>query len=153
MLFRSPYEAGYFFSMAVATVDALKADKYTPEQWQAVRDLFLNSIPGWTSRGVPQIVKPALEVWTNKNFLSGAPIESLRLQNMDITERANANTTEFAKMLSKALPILSPVQIDHLARGYLGMAPIVAFSAASQLFPETKGEAPDRKSTRLNSSH
>ena len=140
----TPFEAGYFFSVAVALVDALKSDNYTPEQWQAVRDLFLNSIPGWSSRGVPQIVKPAFEVFTNKNFMSGAPIESMRLQNLDITERYNATTTEFAKQLSKLLPILSPVQIEHLTRGYLGTAPLVAFAAANQLFaPATKGEAPE----------
>lgn len=143
-----PYEAGYFFSVPVAIVDMLKNDRYTPEQWQAVRDLFLNSIPGWSSRGVPQIAKPALEVWTNKNFLTGAPIESLRLQNMDITERANANTTEFAKQLSKALPLLSPVQIEHLAHGYLGIAPLLAFSAAGQLFGSAdKGETPTMRAS------
>lgn len=146
----TPFEAGYFFSVSVALVDALKSDNYTPEQWQAVRDMFLNSIPGWSSRGVPQIVKPAFEVFTNKNFMSGAPIESMRQQNLDITERYNANTTEFAKQLSKALPILSPVQIEHLTRGYLGVAPLVAFSAANQLFaPATKGEAPAARASDL----
>jgi len=145
-----PYEAGYFFAIPVALVDALKKDKYTPEQWEAVRDMFLNSIPGWTSRGAPQIIKPVYEVWTNKNFMSGAPIESMRQQGMDITERFNANTTEFAKAVSKALPILSPVQIEHLTRAYLGVAPLVAFSAANQLFkPESKGEAPEMRASEL----
>jgi hypothetical protein len=145
-----PYEAGYFFAIPVALVDALKKDNYTPEQWEAVRDMFLNSIPGWTSRGAPQIIKPVYEVWTNKNFMSGAPIESMRQQGMDITERFNANTTEFAKAVSKALPILSPVQIEHLTRAYLGVAPLVAFSAANQLFkPESKGEAPEMRASEL----
>ena len=145
-----PYEAGYFFAIPVAIVDALKKDNYTPEQWEAVRDMFLNSIPGWSSRGAPQIIKPVYEVWTNKNFLSGAPIESVRQQGMDITERFNANTTEFAKAVSKALPILSPVQIEHLTRAYLGVAPLVAFSAANQLFkPESKGEVPEMRASEL----
>ena len=145
-----PYEAGYFFAIPVALVDALKKDNYTPEQWEAVRDMFLNSIPGWTSRGAPQIIKPVYEVWTNKNFMSGAPIESMRQQGMDITERFNANTTEFAKAVSKALPILSPVQIEHLTRAYLGVAPLVAFSAVNQLFkPESKGEAPAMRASEL----
>ena len=144
----TPFEAGYFFSVAVALVDALKSDNYTPEQWQAVRDMFLNSIPGWSSRGVPQMVKPVFEVFTNKNFLSGAPIETMRQQSLDITERYNANTTEFAKRFSKALPILSPVQIEHLTRAYLGVAPLVAFSAANQLFaPESKGVAPEMRAS------
>lgn len=146
----TPFEAGYFFSVSVALVDALKSDKYTPEQWQAVRDMFLNSIPGWSSRGVPQMIKPVFEVFTNKNFMSGAPIESMRQQGLDITERYNASTTEFAKQLSKVLPILSPAQIEHLVRGYLGVAPLVAFSAANSLFaPATKGEAPEARASDM----
>jgi hypothetical protein len=141
-----PFEAGYFYSVAVALADAMKKETNTQEQWEAIRDLFLNSIPGWSSRGVPQIVKPAFEVFTNKNFMSGAPIESARMEGKNIAERFNANTTEFAKGLSKAIPILSPVQIEHLARGYLGVAPLAAMGTIdSFLRSEKAGEAPERR--------
>jgi hypothetical protein len=146
----TPFEAGYFFSLAVAAVDAMKAETNTQEQWEAVRDMFLQSVPGWSSRGLPQMVKPVYEVWMNKNTFSGAPIESARMENLDITERFNSNTTEFAKQLSKALPLLSPVQIEHLTQAYLGVGPLVAFAAANQLFaPESKGEAPEMRASDM----
>jgi hypothetical protein len=141
-----PYETGYFYSVAVALADAMKKETNTREQWEAIRDLFLNSIPGWSSSGVPQIAKPLFEVYTNKNFLSGAPIESARMEGKDITERFNASTTEFAKGLSKVIPFLSPVQIEHLARGYLGVAPLAVMGTMdSFLRSEKAGEAPERR--------
>jgi hypothetical protein len=136
-----PFEAGYFFSLAVAAVDSMRAETDGKAQWQAIRDLFLGSIPGYSSMGLPQIVKPAFEVWTNKNFLTGGNVESLRLRGLDTEERYLATTTELAKQMSNAVPILSPIQIEHLVRGYFGVLPLVAVAAANNLFErEGKGE-------------
>jgi hypothetical protein len=136
-----PFEAGYFFSLAVAAVDSMRAETDGKAQWQAIRDLFLGSIPGYSSMGMPQIVKPAFEVWTNKNFLTGGNVESLRLRGLDTEERYLATTTELAKEMSKAVPILSPIQIEHLVRGYFGVLPLVAVAGANSLFErEDKGE-------------
>ena len=136
-----PFEAGYFFSLAVAAVDSMRAETDGKAQWQAIRDLFLGSIPGYSSMGMPQIVKPAFEVWTNKNFLTGGNVESLRLRGLDTEERYLATTTELAKEMSKAVPILSPIQIEHLVRGYFGVLPLVAVAGANSLFErEGKGE-------------
>jgi hypothetical protein len=129
-----PFEAGYFFSLAVAAVDGMRAETDGQAQWKAVKDLFLGSIPGYSSMGVPQIAKPVFEVWANKNFMTGAPVESLRLQGKDPEERYLATTTELAKDLSKVLPVLSPIQIEHLVRGYLGVLPLVAAAGANSLF-------------------
>jgi hypothetical protein len=145
-----PFEAGYFFSLAVAAVDSMRAETDGKAQWQAVRDLFLGSIPGYSSMGMPQIVKPAFEVWTNKNFLTGGNVESLRLRGLDTEERYVATTTELAKQMSKALPILSPIQIEHLVRGYLGVLPLAAAAGANSLFErEDKGEKPAGRASDL----
>jgi hypothetical protein len=145
-----PFEAGYFFSLAVAAVDSMRAETDGKAQWQAVRDLFLGSIPGYSSMGMPQIVKPAFEVWTNKNFLTGGNVESLRLRGLDTEERYLATTTELAKQMSKALPILSPIQIEHLVRGYLGVLPLAAAAGANSLFErEDKGEKPAGRASDL----
>jgi hypothetical protein len=145
-----PFEAGYFFSLAVAAVDGMRAETDGKAQWQAIRDLFLGSIPGYSSMGMPQIVKPAFEVWTNKNFLTGGPVESLRLQGMNTEERYLATTTELAKQMSKAVPILSPIQIEHIVRGYFGVLPLAAVAAANGLFErEGKGETPESRASDL----
>jgi hypothetical protein len=145
-----PFEAGYFFSLAVAAVDGMRAETDGKAQWQAIRDLFLGSVPGYSSMGIPQIAKPALEVWTNKNFLTGGPVESLRLQGMNPEERYLATTTELAKQLSKAVPVLSPIQIEHIVRGYFGVLPLAAVAAANGLFErEGKGEKPESRASDL----
>lgn len=145
-----PFEAGYFYSLAVAAVEGMREQTDGKAQWAALRDLFLNSIPGYSSMGVPQIVKPVAEIWTNKNFLSGAPIESLRLQGLNPEERYNATTTEFAKMLSRAVPILSPIQIEHLVRGYLGVLPLAAVAAANDMFAkEGAGPKPEKRLSEM----
>lgn len=146
----TPFEAGYFFSLAVAAVDGMKRETNNAEQFAALRDLFLQSIPGYTSMGIPQIAKPVFEVWTNKNFFTGAPIESLRLKNMDITQRYNESTTEMAKALSQAVPILSPIQIEHIVRGYLGIMPLAAAAMANSAVPTPeRGERPTGRASDL----
>lgn len=146
----TPFEAGYFFSLAVAAVDGMKRETNNAEQFAALRDLFLQSIPGYSSMGVPQIVKPVFEVWTNKNFFTGAPIESLRLKNMDITQRYTESTTEMAKALSRAVPVLSPIQIEHIVRGYLGVVPLAAAAMANSVIPAAeRGERPTTRASEL----
>jgi hypothetical protein len=145
-----PFEAGYFYSLAVAAVDAMRAETDGKAQWQALRDLFLGSIPGYSSMGVPQIAKPIAEVWTNKNFLTGGEVESRRLQGLSTEERYLATTTELAKQMSKAVPILSPIQIEHIVRGYFGVLPLAAVATANGLFERgDKGEKPAGRASDL----
>jgi hypothetical protein len=143
-----PYEAGWFFSAAVATVDAMVSEVDTKQQLAAIKDMFLGSVPGYSSAGVPQLVKPVFEVWTNKNFFSGNNIESVGMQNKRTEDRYVAATTEMAKAMSRAAPILSPVQIEHLVRGYLGVMPIAAMAATNELFAKESDVAkPERRLT------
>jgi len=149
-----PYEAGWFFSVAVAAVDAMKGETDGPQQLRALKDMFLGAIPGYSSMAgpmpVPQIFKPMVEVWTNKNFFNGTPLESLRLQHKTPEERYNTSTTEMAKAMSRLAPILSPIQIEHIVSGYLGQLPIMAMAAASGLFTKDQSvEEPTRRITDM----
>jgi len=141
-----PYESGWFFSAAVALVDAMKAEVSGEQQLKALKDIFLSSVPGYSSKFVPQAVKPLFEVFTNKNLFSGQNIESVAMQGRSPEERFNASTTEAAKALGKVLP-LSPIQIEHLARGYFGTAPLALMSVASSFMRDegAKGEAADKR--------
>jgi hypothetical protein len=69
--------------------------------------------------GMPQAIKPAVEVMTNYSFYTGDSVEGQRERLVQKGERFRDNTTELAKMLGKA-EVLSPVQIDYLLRGYTG---------------------------------
>jgi hypothetical protein len=77
----------------------------------------------------PQVIKPMLDVYANKDSFSGRPIESMSMERLIPEERFNNNTSMTARGTSKALnkvagafngQSLSPVEIDHLLRGYFG---------------------------------
>ena len=134
-----PYEVGYFFSLGVAAADSMRAEVKGADQLKALAGLFSNSIPGYSSAGVPQVVKPVAEVALNHDFYTGQPIESARLQALDPEQRYTANTTELAKQLSHLSGgVISPIMLEHLTRGYLGQLPLAAAAGAQELFaPET----------------
>jgi hypothetical protein len=134
-----PYEVGYFFSLGVAAADSMRAEVKGTDQVKALASLFSNSIPGYSSAGVPQLVKPVAEVALNHDFYTGQPIESARLQALDPEKRYTANTTELAKQLSHLSGgVISPIMLEHLTRGYLGQLPLAAAAGAQELFaPET----------------
>jgi Large polyvalent protein associated domain 38 len=145
-----PYEAGYFFSASVAAVDAIMGSVDTKQQVKALRDMFLSSVPGYTSMFTPELVKPIAEVWTNKDFYTGEPIESERMSRKTVDERYTQTTSELAKAFSKALPMLSPIQIEHIVKGYLGSLPLAAANVTNSLFTKgTTGEAPEARASDM----
>ena len=79
---------------------------------------------------VPQVVKPALEVMTNYNFFTGRPLVGMGLENKVTAEQFTNNTSELAKFLGKA-GIISPINIDHLIKGYTGTTGGIMLQATS----------------------
>jgi len=126
--------------MGAAAADAMVGQTDGAQQARALRDMFVSSIPGSSSMGVPQLVKPIAEVWTNKDFNTGNDLESKRLQGKSVEERYNANTTELAKAISKAAPVLSPIQIERIVSGYFGQIPIAVMAATNGLFKDGQVE-------------
>jgi hypothetical protein len=143
-----PYEAGWFFSAGVAAVDSIKGTVDSKQQFNAIREMFIGSIPGASSDFLPQVAKPIYEVMFNKNTFTGGPLEPASVSGRLPEDRYVATTTETAKQLAKVLPGLSPIQIDHLVKAYLGAAPIVAMAAAGSLF--TKEGAVEKPEGRLS---
>lgn len=146
-----PYEFGWFFSAAVAAADAMKAETDGPQQLRALREMFIGALPGSSNAFVaPQIIKPLAEVWTNKNFYSGQPLESKRLEKLAPEARYYDTTTEIAKQISKLAPILSPIQIEHIVTGYFGSLPLMAAAATDSLFKGQEAvEAPTRRLSQM----
>lgn len=82
----------------------------------------------------PQLLKPMIEAWANKDSFSGSPIVSHGLEKLKPEAQYQAGTSETARILGAAIPdginsltkdglgfdIKSPQVIDHLIRGYLG---------------------------------
>lgn len=145
-----PYEFGWFFSAGVAAADAIKGEVNTPQQLRALKDMFVGAIPGASNLGMPQIIKPIAEVYANKSFFSGNPLESERLRKLDPEARYNASTTEMAKWFASMVPGLSPIQIEHIVSGYLGQVPLMVAASADGLFAKDSSiEEPTRRISQL----
>lgn len=75
---------------------------------------------------VPQMFQPALDVYSNRDAFTNRPIESAGMEKLSPTLRDRASSTAPAKAISSATALfgedfaLSPLQADHLIRGYLG---------------------------------
>lgn len=67
----------------------------------------------------PQILKPSIEVITNKSMYTGSPIIPRNLENVEPKYQIKDNTSGIAKRLGEQFNI-SPLQIDYLIKGYGG---------------------------------
>lgn len=111
-----PFEIGYLFkALPEMVANMLFRGETGANVQKALASMAINSIPG----GMPQMIKPALEVVMNKSFFTGQAVEGTDVEGLMKSERYRTRTTELAKILGKA-EILSPLQIDHLIRGYTG---------------------------------
>ena len=68
---------------------------------------------------MPQGVRGIVEVATNHNFLTGNPIVGRGLENLKTSEQFTENTSELAKLFGQT-GIISPLNLDHLLKGYGG---------------------------------
>ena len=75
---------------------------------------------------IPQAIKPIVDLYANKDSFTGRDIESQSMERVDPQYRYNSGTSMFARGASSAMSsvvgnaALSPVQIDHMLRGYFG---------------------------------
>lgn len=111
-----PFELGYLFKVLPETIINVAAgDQKVGDAVKLYAGLLHQTVPF----GIPQAVKPAIEVMTNHSFFTGEAVETGRERSLQTEERMRQNTTEVAKLLGQA-GVLSPVQVDHLIRGYFG---------------------------------
>jgi hypothetical protein len=147
-----PFEVGILFKMLPEVLMDLMKGKFGEQEWAAVKQAFIQQIPGAGNALVlPQAVKPLIEVAANHSFYTGNTIEPVSKAGLDPNQRFTASTTELAKRFSDLLsdqPIdtlkLSPMQVEHLSRGYLGEIPLVVAKMVNSLFAnvDTSKEAP-----------
>jgi hypothetical protein len=111
-----PFELGYLFkALPELFMNVASGDTKAEDAAKTFGKLAYSTVP----LGLPQAIKPGLEVMMNYSLFTGAPVESAREQTLLTEERFRSNTTELAKALGK-FGVVSPVQIDYLIRGYTG---------------------------------
>jgi hypothetical protein len=84
--------------------------------WKNTKDIVLDNL---SMNPIPQAVKPVLDIYANKDSFTGRPIETMGMERLKSQYRYNSQTSMVARGLSTATAgAMSPVQYDHLLRGY-----------------------------------
>lgn len=136
-----PFEIGALGTIAERTYEQM-ADENVEGKVFAER---LNHIlmDTFSLNPTPQMVKPLIDLYANKDSFTGAPIESGGMQNLSKQERINSKTSGLAIALggvtegaAKILTFnpdaqgVSPVQVDYAIKAYFGWLGATAASTA-----------------------
>jgi len=124
-----PFEIGAIGTIAERAAELLVSKEMTGARFgkrlAAVVENQLNMNP------TPQLLKPIMDLYANKDAFTGRPIETPGMERLKKGDRYTDRTSEIARALGQlGLPdptqlamgrwdTLSPVQIDALVRGYL----------------------------------
>jgi len=124
-----PFELGAMGTIAERSVELMVSDEMTGARFgermkQMVMDTF-------AMNPVPQLFKPMLDLYANKDSFTGRQIETLGMERLSKGERYGPNTTALAKALGAAggYTGVSPVQVDHMIRAYFGWLGVQAATA------------------------
>ena len=143
-----PFEIG-----AIATVAERGAELFFDEEMtgkrfrQQIRQILSDNL---SMNPVPQLVKPILDVYSNKNSFTGRPIESMGMEKLKPEYRFNDRTSMAARALSTGMNAVtgavgfdspSPVQIDHMIRGYFGWLGSFVVGSADVIARPATGQA------------
>jgi hypothetical protein len=124
-----PFEVGAVATMVERTAEYAFTKEMTGERFRKViKDLLANQL---SMNPIPQAVKPIVDLYANKDSFTGRPIESMAMGKVDSEHRYTQNTWLSARYASSAIGgALSPVQIEHLVRGYFAWMGAFSIGAA-----------------------
>ena len=125
-----PFEIGAMGTIAERSVELLINDEMTGKRFaERMKQMVTGT---FAINPVPQMFKPMLDLYANKDSFTGRQIETLGMERLSKQERYGPNTSALAKALGyvSSLPNkaglpgenleVSPVQADHLIRAYFG---------------------------------
>lgn len=119
-----PFEIGAIASLAERGAQLFTDKEMTPARFaQRLLAITGNQL---AMNPIPQLVKPIIDLYANKDSFTGRPIETMGMERLAPDQRYRQSTSLVARGLSTAGNAItgdhfaSPVQIDHLARAYFG---------------------------------
>lgn len=134
-----PFEIGAIGSVAEWSAELMFNKEVTGKKFaQRMRDIASQQL---SMNPTPQLVKPLIDLWANKDSFTERPIESMGMDRLKPEDRYNERTSGVAKMLGQiGMPNpaqlimgryegLSPVQVDSLIRGYFSWLGVMSTTA------------------------
>ena len=150
-----PGELGAIFKVMPERVVEYMRRQGTPQEqeaFEAVRTTLTYMYEQYAGRmtPVPQAIKPVMEAWANKSFLTGRPLEGFHQQVMDLSERVTAQTSELALAIAgfsrDTVGVeVSPIMIDNALRGYFGSTAALLTATTDSLLNPTRVDRPLHK--------
>jgi hypothetical protein len=143
-----PFEIGYIFkALPEAIYNSAVNEHGSEEAVKAFSNILKMTIPGGTSYGVPQALRPLIEVGLGKSFFTGRDILSQQEKGLMPAAQYRDKTSEFAKAFGAATGT-SPIVLEELIRGYTGPMGVALLQALSLGVP--KGQSPEKAFKRLS---
>lgn len=116
-----PFEVGAIASVAERSLEYLISSERDPGRrfMKSMGNMISNNL---SMNPIPQLVKPLIDIYANKDSFTGRQIETEGMQNLSKGERIGRGTSIPAQILGKLDPTdtFSPVQVDFMARAYFG---------------------------------
>jgi hypothetical protein len=146
-----PFEVGATGTIAERTWELMTDKEMTASRFGGqVADILGQQ---FSLNPTPQIVKPLMDVYANKDGFTGRPIENQAMQTLRPEDRYSQNTSMTARFLGQlGLPdpvqliqgrysALSPVQMESLLHGYFGSLGNLALGATDAILRPATGQA------------
>jgi hypothetical protein len=148
--FPIPFEIGYIFkALPEALVNTMMTKHGGEEAVEAFTTIFKQLIPGGTSLGIPQAMKPAIEAKLGKSFYTGRDILNRQEQGLLPEQQVRPETTEASKYIASGLG-MSPIILDGLVQGYTGTMGLALLQAVSAGLPLKGEKGPEQAYKRLS---
>jgi hypothetical protein len=144
-----PFEIGALGTIAERTAEQIfDADSEGKQFTNALSRMMWDT---FAMNPLPQIIKPVVDLYSNKDSFTGAPIETAGMEALSKAERKADTTSPLAMALAPVLNIalpekaeLSPVQVDYAIKGYFGwLGGTVASTSMYAVMPFKEGAYPD----------
>jgi hypothetical protein len=152
-----PFEIGAFGTMAERLLEQMIDQGAEGKQFEESIKRMLSDT--FAMNPTPQLIKPMIDLYANKDSFTGAPIETAGMERLSKAERASDNTSPLAIALSgiqrfvapKSME-MSPVQVDYAIKSYFGwLGGTVAATSHYAVMPFSKGAYPDHNWTETMS--
>ena len=145
-----PFEIGAFGTLTERILEQVVDEGAEGKQFTDALTRMLGDT--FALNPTPQMVKPLLDLYANKDSFTGAPIESAGLERLSKQERVNDNTSALAIALGGISTVfpekfqLSPVQVDYAIKGYFGwLGGLASTTSTYAVMPFREGAYPDTK--------
>jgi hypothetical protein len=151
-----PFEIGAFGTMSERVLEQIIDQGAEGKQFEESFRRMLGDT--FALNPTPQVIKPLLDLYANKDSFTGAPIETAGMERLSKQERASDSTSPIAialggisNILSKVTgekTELSPVQIDYAIKAYLGwLGGTISSTSHYAVMPFSKSAYPDHNWT------